>query len=70
MEVDASSSYSDSSDKVHISQTQTQKTSHLDPSPAAGEGRDLSLTRENAAETERQLSERVAELEGEVCSRV
>nr|XP_040030117.1 coiled-coil domain containing 88A [Gasterosteus aculeatus aculeatus] len=65
VEVDASSSYSDSSDKVHISQTQTQKTSHLDPSPAAGEGRDLSLTRENAGETERQLSERVAELEGE-----
>ncbi|KAL6117368.1 uncharacterized protein ACO6RY_15168 [Pungitius sinensis] len=62
VEVDTSIS---NSDKARVSQTQIQETSHLDPSPA-GKGRDLSSTRgHTAGETERQLSERVAELEGE-----
>ncbi|KAM6952162.1 coiled-coil domain containing 88A [Lycodopsis pacificus] len=63
VEVDTTSnSNSDSSDKAYIS----QETSHLDQSPAAGKGRDLSLTHGYATgETERQLSERLIELERE-----
>lgn len=67
-EVDATSnSNSDSSNKAHICQTHTQEMSHLDPSPEAGKGRDFSMTHEYATgETERQLSERVIELQKEV----
>ncbi|XP_034399930.1 girdin isoform X2 [Cyclopterus lumpus] len=67
VEVDTTSnSNSDSSDKAHISQTHTQETLHLDQSPAAGKGRDLSLIHNYATgETERQLSERLIELERE-----
>ena len=67
-EVDAASnSNSDSSNQ--ICQTHTQETSHLDPSPAAGKGRDLSVTHDYATgEAERQLSERLIELEREVCN--
>lgn len=63
-EVDgASASISVSSDEVH-----TCHTSHRDQSSESGEGRDSSVTRESAAgETQRQLSERVTELEKEVC---
>ncbi|XP_034067784.1 girdin isoform X1 [Gymnodraco acuticeps] len=66
-EVEATSnSNSDSSSQMHNCQTHTQETSHLDQSPAAGKGRDLSTTREFATgETERQLSERLIELERE-----
>lgn len=63
-----SNSNSDSSDKTHICQTHAQETSHLDQSPEAGKGRDLSVTHDYATgETERQLSERLIELEKEVC---
>lgn len=61
-EVDAPSN-SDSSNKTHICQTNTRETSHLDQSPDAGKGRDLSVT---PGESERQLSERLIELEKEV----
>ncbi|XP_074504740.1 coiled-coil domain containing 88A [Sebastes fasciatus] len=66
-EVDATSnSNSDSSNKMHISQTHTQETTHLDRSPAAGKGRDLSVTHDYATEEmDRQLSERLIELERE-----
>ncbi|KAI4818980.1 hypothetical protein KUCAC02_004267, partial [Chaenocephalus aceratus] len=66
-EVEATSnSNSDSSSQMHNCQTHTQETSHLDQSPAAGKDRDLSTTREFATgETERQLSERLIELERE-----
>ncbi|XP_041799953.1 coiled-coil domain containing 88A isoform X2 [Chelmon rostratus] len=60
-EVDAPSN-SDSSNKTHICQTNTRETSHLDQSPDAGKGRDLSVT---PGESERQLSERLIELEKE-----
>ncbi|XP_054453623.1 LOW QUALITY PROTEIN: coiled-coil domain containing 88A [Anoplopoma fimbria] len=61
-----SNSNSDSSDKADICQTNTQETSHRDQSPAAGKGRDLFLTHDYATgETERQLSERLIELERE-----
>lgn len=62
-----SNSNSDSSNKAHICQTHTQEMSHLDPCPEAGKGRDFSMTHEYATgETERQLSERVIELQKEV----
>ncbi|XP_033499925.2 coiled-coil domain containing 88A [Epinephelus lanceolatus] len=66
-ELDAmSNSNSDSSSKMHICQMQTQETSHLDQSPAAGKGHDLSVTHDYATgETERQLSDRLIELERE-----
>ncbi|KAM8907853.1 coiled-coil domain containing 88A isoform 2-T3 [Spinachia spinachia] len=64
--VEVDTSNSDFQDGARVSQTQTQKTSRPDPAPAAGEGRDLSLTHDPAAgETERQLSERVTQLERE-----
>ena len=64
----ASNSNSDSSNKSHVCQTHTQETSHLDQSPAAGKGHDLSVTHDYASgEAERQLSERLIELEKEVC---
>ncbi|XP_068571045.1 coiled-coil domain containing 88A [Cebidichthys violaceus] len=67
VEVDTTSnSNSASSDKAHICQTHTQEASHLDQSPAAGKGHDLSLTHGYATgETEKQLSERLIELERE-----
>ncbi|XP_031159127.1 coiled-coil domain containing 88A isoform X1 [Sander lucioperca] len=66
-EVDTTSnSKLDSSNKNHICHTNNQETSHLDQSPAAGKGRNLSMTHEYATrETERQLSERLIELERE-----
>lgn len=61
-EVDAVS-ISVSSDEAHA-----RHTSHRDQSSESGEGRDSSVTRESAAaEAQRQLSERVTELEKEVC---
>ncbi|XP_035017740.1 coiled-coil domain containing 88A [Hippoglossus stenolepis] len=67
MEADiTSSSNVDSSNKTHLSQTPTQETSLLDQSPGASKGHDLSVTRDSATgETERQLSERLTELEKE-----
>lgn len=67
VEVDATSnSSSDSSNKVQICQTHAQQMSHLDQRPEAG--KDLFNTHECAtAETERQLRERLIELEKEVC---
>ncbi|XP_040903884.1 coiled-coil domain containing 88A isoform X2 [Toxotes jaculatrix] len=64
VDVDSTSnSNSDSSNKMHISQTQTQDASSLDQS---SKGCDLSTTHDYATgETERQLSERLAELEKE-----
>lgn len=57
-----------SSNKTHICQTHTRETPHLDQSPEAGKGRDLSVTHDYATgEAERQLSERLIELEKEVC---
>ncbi|XP_034739329.1 girdin [Etheostoma cragini] len=66
-EVDATSnSKSDSSNKNHICHTITQEMAHLDQSPAAGVCLNLSLTHDHATgETERQLSERLIELERE-----
>lgn len=62
--VDAASN-SHSSD---TSQTHTPDTSHLDQSVKAGKARNLSVTPDAAAaETERQLSGRLMELEKEVC---
>ncbi|KAA8588835.1 hypothetical protein FQN60_010180, partial [Etheostoma spectabile] len=66
-EVDATSnSKSDSSNKNHICHTITQEMAHLDQSPAAGVCLNLSMTHDYATgETERQLSERLIELERE-----
>ncbi|XP_070693071.1 coiled-coil domain containing 88A [Pempheris klunzingeri] len=66
-EVDtASNSNSGSSNETQICQMHTRETSHLDQSLAAGKGCDLSVTHEYAmGETERQLSERLIELEKE-----
>lgn len=68
-DVDATSNLnSDPSSKTHICQTHTQEASHLDQPPEAGKGHDLSVTHDCATgETERQLSERLTELEKEVC---
>ncbi|XP_035528907.1 girdin [Morone saxatilis] len=64
-EVDAVSN-SDSLNKTHICQTHARETSHLEQSPEIGKGRDLSLTNDYATgEAERQLSERLIELEKE-----
>uniref|UniRef100_UPI0037E75812 coiled-coil domain containing 88A n=1 Tax=Semicossyphus pulcher TaxID=241346 RepID=UPI0037E75812 len=64
-------SNSDSSNTTHISQAHTQETSHLDQSPEAGKGRDLCVTLEDTpGESERQLSERLIELENEKASAV
>ncbi|XP_062249558.1 coiled-coil domain containing 88A [Platichthys flesus] len=67
MEADiTSSSDADSSNKTHLSPTPTQDTSPLDQSPGASKGHDLSVTHDSATgETERQLSERLTELEKE-----
>lgn len=67
VEVDATSnSSSDSLNKVHICQTHTQEMSQLDQRPEAG--KDFFATHENASgEAERQLRERLIELEKEVC---
>nr|XP_046262010.1 coiled-coil domain containing 88A [Scatophagus argus] len=66
-EVDSmSNSNSDSSNKTLVCQTHTQETSHLAQSPDAVKGRDLSVTHDyNTGETERQLSEKLIELEKE-----
>ncbi|KAG8003976.1 Girdin, partial [Nibea albiflora] len=66
-DMDATSNLnSDPSDKTHICQTHTQEASHLDQPPEAGKGHDLSVTHDYATgETERQLSERLIELEKE-----
>ncbi|XP_027138958.1 coiled-coil domain containing 88A [Larimichthys crocea] len=66
-DVDATSNLnSDPSSKTHICQTHTQEASHLDQPPEAGKGHDLSVTHDCATgETERQLSERLTELEKE-----
>lgn len=63
-EVDGTpASISVASDEAHACHT-----SHRDQSSKSGEGRDSSVTRESAAgEARRQLSERVTELEKEVC---
>uniref|UniRef100_A0A8D3B6C6 Coiled-coil domain containing 88B n=1 Tax=Scophthalmus maximus TaxID=52904 RepID=A0A8D3B6C6_SCOMX len=62
-----SNSNSESSNKAHLCQTHTQETSRLDQSSEASEGLDLSTTQDYAAgETERQMSERLTELEKEV----
>ncbi|XP_042348731.1 coiled-coil domain containing 88A [Plectropomus leopardus] len=61
-----SNSNSDSPNETQICEMHTQKASHLDQSPAAGKGRDLSVTHDDATgETERHLSERLIELERE-----
>ncbi|KAM7417535.1 hypothetical protein PAMA_017260 [Pampus argenteus] len=50
----------------HVCHTQILETSPVDQSPAAGKGRDLSMTHDyTMGETERQLSERLMELEKE-----
>ncbi|KAF0039801.1 hypothetical protein F2P81_008036 [Scophthalmus maximus] len=62
-----SNSNSESSNKAHLCQTHTQETSRLDQSSEASEGLDLSTTQDYAAgETERQMSERLTELEKEM----
>lgn len=62
------SSNSDPSNKSHTCQKQIQETSPLDQSPEAGKGHDLSMTHDyTTREKERQLSERLMELEKEVC---
>ncbi len=68
VEVDATSnSNSDSSNKMHISQIHILETSHLDQSSEAGKGHDLSVTcNRGSGEMERQMSERLMELEKEV----
>lgn len=68
-EADATSnSNSDSSNQTPACQTHTLETSHRDQSPEAGKGRDLSAIHDHApGESERQLSERLIELEKEVC---
>ncbi|XP_018515745.1 coiled-coil domain containing 88A [Lates calcarifer] len=61
-----SNSNSDSSNKTHICQTHTGETSPRDQSPEACKGHDLSMTRDHVTgETERQLSERLTELQKE-----
>lgn len=57
-----STSNSDPSNKSHVCETQIQETSPLDKPPEASKGCDLS-----SGEKERQLSERLIELEKEVC---
>ncbi|CAJ1058721.1 LOW QUALITY PROTEIN: girdin [Xyrichtys novacula] len=66
-EIDVMSySNSDSSNATHTSPTHTKETSHLDQSSEAGKGHNLSVPHEDAlGETERQLSERLTELEKE-----
>ncbi|XP_030253023.1 coiled-coil domain containing 88A [Sparus aurata] len=66
-EADATSnSNSDSSNQTPACQTHTLETSHRDQSPEAGKGRDLSAIHDHApGESERQLSERLIELEKE-----
>lgn len=60
--------HSDSSNKGCICQSYNKQTSHLDQSPEAGKGHNISMTHERAAgETERQLTERLIALEKEVC---
>ncbi|XP_039976668.1 coiled-coil domain containing 88A isoform X3 [Xiphias gladius] len=60
-----SNSNSDLSNKTH-SQSHSQETTPLDQSPEARKGHDLSVTHDyGTGETERQLSERLAELEKE-----
>lgn len=59
---------SDSSSTAEVCQSRSQESSHVDQTPEAGEGRELSPTNESdAGETERQLRERLAALEREVC---
>lgn len=61
-------SNSDSTNKMHICQTQTQETSPLDQSPEASKGCNLSISHNySTGGTDRQLSERLSELEKEVC---
>ncbi|XP_065814898.1 coiled-coil domain containing 88A [Labrus bergylta] len=66
-EVDAMSNpNSDSSNTTHGSQTHAKETSHLDQSPNAGKGHNLSVSHDDAlGEAERKLSERLTELEKE-----
>ncbi|KAM7000797.1 coiled-coil domain containing 88A [Tautogolabrus adspersus] len=66
-EVDTmSNSNSDSSNTTHVSQTHAKETSHLDQSPKAGKGHNLSVSHDDAlGEAERKLSERLTELEKE-----
>ncbi|XP_019945556.2 coiled-coil domain containing 88A isoform X1 [Paralichthys olivaceus] len=67
MDVDTTfNSNADSSNKTHLCQTLAQETSALDQSHGASKGHDLSVTHDSATgETERQLSERLTELEKE-----
>lgn len=59
---------SESQKKTGVSEPHTEVTSPLDPLPGAVKGRDLSRTHDQTTrETERQLSERLTELEKEVC---
>lgn len=63
----ASNSKSDSTNKIHICESHTQVTSRLDQSSEAGKDHNLPMTHDyTAAETERQLNERLIELEREV----
>ncbi|XP_041653764.1 coiled-coil domain containing 88A isoform X2 [Cheilinus undulatus] len=63
---DRSNSNSDSSNTTHVSQTTSKETPHLDQSPEAGKGLDLSVIHDEASgEAERQLRERLTELEKE-----
>lgn len=58
---------SDSSSTVHVCQSRSQESSHVDRTPEAGEGREFSPTNEgDAGETEQQLMERLTALEREV----
>lgn len=68
-EVDNTSiSHSDSTNTTHICESLTQVTSHLHRSSETGKGRSLSMTHDHVtAETERRLSERMLDLEKEVC---
>lgn len=64
---DDAKSNSDLTNKTHICQTQTQETSPLDQSPEACKGHDLSISHDySTGGTDRQLSERLRELENEV----
>lgn len=59
---------SDSSSTVHVCQSRSQESSHVDQTPEAGEGSEFSPTNEgDAGDTERQLRERLTALEREVC---
>lgn len=63
----ASNSNSDSTNEIHICESHTQVTSDLDRSSEAGKGHNLSMTHDyTTAETERQLNERLTDLEKEV----